>query len=116
MGDGGTEGGAGGGDEFAAGRVAVGGVLGQRLAHNQIDVAGQGRTQFAGGGGHFLHVCPDDCRIDVFGKGNPAGKALVKHAGQRVDVGAAIDWAVLDLLGGNVVDGAHELPSGSESA
>ena len=62
-----------------------------------------------GAAGHFFHVRPDDRGVDVFGEGHPAGQALIQHTSQRVDVGPAIDWAAPDLLGGDVVDGAHEL-------
>ena len=37
-----------------------------------------------------------------------AGEALEEHAAERVDVGAAVDGAALDLLRRHVVDGADE--------
>ena len=103
------QGDAGGIGELAAGLVAVGGVLGQGLSHHLVDVRGQAGPHGAGGGGHLLHVGPDDGGIDVLGEGDPAGQALIQHAPQGVDVGPAIDRFALDLFGGDVVDGAHEL-------
>src|SRR5262249_48363384 len=115
-GGGGAQGAAGRGDELAAGGVPVGRVLGQRLADHLIDLARQGGLQGAGGGRHFFHVRPDDRGVHVLGEGDPAGQALIQHAPQRVDVGAAIDRAALDLLRRDVVDGAHELAGGRQPA
>jgi hypothetical protein len=39
-----------------------------------------------------------------------SGKRLVGDAGKRVDVGAGIDGATRDLLGGDVADGSQHLP------
>src|SRR5439155_8976567 len=83
---------------------------------DRVDAGGQGGLQRAGRGGHFFHVRPDDCGVDVLGEGDPAGQALIQHTAQRVDVRAAIDGAAPDLLGGDVVDGAHELPGGRQPA
>src|SRR5215470_15629280 len=96
---GGAEGAAGGGDELAAGRVPVGRIFGQRLADDLIDLARQGGLQRAGGGRHLLHMRPDHRGIDVLGERHPPGQALIQHTPQRVDVGAAVDRAALDLLG-----------------
>jgi hypothetical protein len=43
-----------------------------------------------------------------------AGEAVEQDAAQGVDVGAAVEGAALDLLGGDVGDGAHELVGGGE--
>ena len=113
-GGGGADSAAGGGDEFAAGRVPVGGVFGQRLADDLIDLPRQCGLQRAGGGGHLLHMRPDDRGVNVLGERDPAGQAFIQHTAQRVDVGAAVDGTALDLLGSDVVDGAHELAGGRQ--
>src|SRR4029453_7015183 len=41
-----------------------------------------------------------------------AGEALVEHAAQRVDVGTGVDGFGADLLGGDVVHRADEVPGG----
>ena len=41
--------------------------------------------------------------------GTCAGQAVEEQAGERVDVGAGVDVAALDLLGRDVVDRPHEL-------
>src|SRR5262249_18924595 len=115
-GGGGAQGAAGRGDELTAGRIPGGRGLGQRLSDHLIDLARQRGLQGAGGGRHLLHVRPYYRRVDVLGEGDPAGQALIQHAPQRVDVGAAIDGAALDLLRRDVVDGAHELAGGRQPA
>ena len=47
--------------------------------------------------------------------GGSPGQALVEHAAERVDVGAAVDRLALDLLRREVVDGAEERPAAGEA-
>ena len=115
-GGGGPDGAASGGDELAAGRVAVGGVLGQRPRDDLIELTRQRRLQRAGGGWHFLHVRPDHRGVHVLGERYPAGHALIQHTPQRIDISPAINRTALDLLRRDVVDGAHELAGGRQPA
>src|SRR5215211_8185764 len=57
-----------------------------------------------------MHVRPDDGDVTIALEGRRAGEQLVEDAPERVDVRAMV-WvrARLDLLGGDVVDGADEL-------
>ncbi len=49
-------------------------------------------------------------------EGARARQALEENAAERVDVGAAVDLAALDLLGRDVVDGADEASVGRQAA
>ncbi len=96
---------AGVGDELAAGRVAVGGVLREGFGEYLLEAGQGGRVVFElgeqGGG------------VGAAAERRLAGEALVEEAAERVDVGAAVDLFAADLLGGDVVGGA-ERAAGAE--
>src|SRR5262245_60947372 len=67
-------------------------------------------------GGGLVDVRPQHGQIGVPAEGHRAGQALVEQAAERVHIGAAVDRLALDLLGGGVVDRAHDLPGEGEVA
>ena len=58
---------------------------------------------------------PDRRHLGVLFERLRADERLVEHAGQRVDVGAAVDGLSLDLLRRDVVDGADKLTRGGQT-
>ena len=57
---------------------------------------------------------PDDRRVQVLLERDPPGQALVQDAAERVLVGLARHRRAPDLLRGDVVDRAQELPRGGQ--
>ncbi len=103
-------------EQLAAGLIAMPRFFGQDPVQHVVDGGRQFRPQRAGGDRQFLDVRQDDGRVQVFGKRNGTGEALVQHAAERVDVGPAIHRLTLDLLRCDIVDRAHQLPRGGEPA
>jgi hypothetical protein len=54
-------------------------------------------------------VGPQQCGVVVPAEGELSGQALVQDAAQGVDVRAVAHRLALDLLGGDIVDGAEEV-------
>ena len=57
-----------------------------------------------------MDVRPQNRNLRVAFERSCGGEALEQHAGERVFVSAPVDRLPLDLLGGDVVERAHELP------
>ena len=88
-------------DQLAAGRVALGGLLGERLGQHLLEPRQDGRR--------LLEVGVERGGVGAAPERRLAGQALVEQAAERVDVGAAVDLLAADLLGGDVVGGAERL-------
>ena len=56
-----------------------------------------------------MHVRPQERDIGRPREGRLAGQALVEDAAQRVDVRALVERVARDLLGSDVLEGAHDL-------
>ena len=67
------------------------------------------------GGGSFRWAKTTESSLSR-SKGRAPAEALEEDAAERVDVGAAVDVAALDLLGRDVVDGADEASVGRQAA
>ena len=99
---------AGCGDQLAAGREAIVRLLRERLLRRPRRSASgrSGRSAVTSGGGSF-RCANTTCELAVALERRRAGQALVEHAAERVDVGARVDGAALDLLGRDVGDRAR---------
>ena len=104
-----TEGGVRCGDELAAGRIPVVGILGQRARDHRVDGTGQLGPDRARWRRRLLDVSPYDRGVDVLDERDAPGEALVEHAAERVDVCPAVHVRVLDLLRRDVVDRPQQL-------
>ena len=87
---------------------AVAGFLGEAVLEDGVE-GREGGVGVGEWGWGFLDVGPDGGDVGVAGEGGDAGEQLVEEAGERVDVGGGGGLAVLDRLGGEVVDGAEQL-------
>ena len=56
----------------------------------------------------------DDSHVAVGVERLPSGEHLVEHGPERKDIGARVDRLALELLGGHVLDGAHDGSHGGE--
>ena len=93
---------------LAGGLVAVVGLLGHRLGDDGVE---RGRAVGAGLGDERGRL--GDVRVHLRHVGGlvvreALGQRLVEDAAERVDVGAGVHRLAADLLGGGVVDAAHE--------
>ena len=103
-------------DQLATARVARRGRLRQRLRDHFVEPGGQLVAPLADRGGASSRWPYITASSGAPPKRRLARQALVEHAAQRVDVGAVVDFAALDLLGGDGVERAHHLPVGGEAA
>ena len=88
--------------ELGAGLVAVVRRLGERFCDHRVGGASRRRRL-------VLEVGVEDGGVVAALERLAAGQALVEQTAERVDVGAAVDRVAADLLGGDVVDRAHQL-------
>ncbi len=100
------------GSEGGARLVAVTGRLGQRPAHDLVDRGRQLGANRLERRGRRRKLGPEDGDTLVPLERRRAGQHLEGAAGQRVQVGAAVDRAALDLLGRHVIQRAEELAGG----
>ena len=96
--------------EVARRRVAVARVLGHRAAHDLAE-------QLGGVGQHREHARRRRVEVGEHRRRGGlarvrdlAGERLVEHAAERVDVGARVDRAFLELLGRGVVERPDHAP------
>jgi hypothetical protein len=73
-----------------------------------VEAGGQRGPHVARARRLLVEVGEEDGELALALERHPPGQRLVEHAGQRVDVGAAIDLLALDLLRRDVGDRAHE--------
>ena len=94
--------------EFATIAVALAGVFFE-AAHNDIaEGGGQTLVEFDGVGRDFVHVLVED-GLQTAAKGDVSDSELVHHHAHGVDIDAVIDFfAVFDLFGGGVLEGAED--------
>ena len=95
-------------DEVGPRGVALRRVLRGRALQDRADLGRQaGRREVHGRRllGQDLH---EDHRDALAREGLAAGEALVEHAAEREEIGAAVDPHALRLLGGHVVGRAHD--------
>ena len=98
--------------ELVAVGLAILSVLGEGACDNGVDRVGQLVVVCPNGGRLGLEVFPEDAHRRAALVRWLTGQAFVQDAAERVDVGAAVDGAAFDLLGGDVVD----VPSSCRSA
>jgi hypothetical protein len=98
--------------------VAPVGLLLQALQADGLHVVGHLGAALAGRGRVALHVGAQDLHGVVVGEGRRAGQQLVEDAAQGVDVGPAVELAVLagGLLRGHVLGRAHGHAAAGERA
>ena len=65
-------------------------------------------------GGRGVQVGVDQGGLVLPGVGDLPGQTLVQHAAEGVGVGPPVQAPALELLGGRVVKGPHELPGGGD--
>ena len=87
--------------QLRAGRVALRGILRERLRDHVLEARRPRRIR--------RQVVEEGGDGRVVGERRPAGQALVEQAAERVRVGAAVDVVALDLLRRDVVDRAGQL-------
>ena len=95
------------GDQRGAGRVAVLGLFGHRLADHRVDRFGQFGSALACARWLLLQVRPGHRQPRAAGERGLAGQTLVEETAERVDIRAAVDRPAFDLLGGEVGGRAH---------
>ena len=95
-----------------AGGLAILRVLGEGACDDGVDRVGQVGVVCPDCGRLGLEVLPEDAHRRAALVRWLTGQAFVQDAAERVDVGAAVDGAAFDLLGGDVVDGAERVAGG----
>ena len=100
--------------ERPAARVAVLRGLGQAPEHDLVHPGGQVGTRTGQRGRGRGQLGPHDGQALIAPEWRGARQHLERRARQRVGVGAAVHRAALDLLGGQVVQGAEHLPGQGE--
>ena len=102
--------------ELAGALEAVLRALGHRPTHDLVE----GRRQVRRGLGEprrgLGQVGLKRGRLVARGEGRPAGEGVEEDAPERVDVGAGVDRAAADLLGGEVGEGAGPAATGRRRA
>ena len=93
--------------ELAAAVVAVAGILGHPPGQDGVDGTRQLGAVRGRERGLLLQVGVDDRQVRAPAVRGRSAQALVEQAGQAVLVRAAVERVAADLLGGDVVDGAH---------
>ena len=114
LGGGGTDLGLHGGDQGGAGRPAVVPGLGHGAGDDGVQGGGEAGNPGGDRGWRFAEVGEDHLDVVHVLERHRAGEAVEQDAAQRVDVGAAVQVAALDLLGGHIRDRAHELVGGGQ--
>ncbi|GAA5020952.1 hypothetical protein GCM10025734_75670 [Kitasatospora paranensis] len=89
--------------------------LGESLDQDGVEGGGQLRALLGDPRRFVVEVGPQLREVVVAPVGRVAGEHLVDHAGEAVDVAPAVDRFAVDLLGGDVVEGADELADGGET-
>ena len=102
--------------QLAAGRVAVVGRLRERSREDVVERRRQLGPHVGEPRRRLVQVREDDRELALAVERPLPGKALVEDAAERVDVGAAVDRAALDLLGRHVVDRADEAALAGQAA
>ena len=95
-------------EKLRAGRVALVGLLRERLLQDCVDRRRQGRSHSGEERRRLVDVGEDDLEVALARERRRAGQALEENAAERVDVGARVDLAGRDLLRGDVRDGSDE--------
>ena len=98
-----------GGHQVGAGLEAPLGRLLERLRDHRVEAAGQLRAAGRQPRRVLGQVRVDHRDVGVARERQLAGQAVVEQAAERVDVGARVDPAALDLLGRDVVDRADHV-------
>ncbi len=93
------------------GRRATSRALGRSVRRSRREL----RASLARHGRWVLELRVDRRDLGVARERHLTGEAAVQHAAQGVDVGAAVDVVVPDLLRRHVVDGADELPGACQA-
>ena len=95
-------------DQLAAGRVPLGGRLRERGREHVVECRGELGPEFGETRRRLVQVSEDHRELALAVERPTPCEALEEDAAERVDVGAAVDVAALDLLGRDVVDRADE--------
>ena len=96
------------GDQLAARAVALVGALRERLGDHAVERLRKLGPQRRDGGRRLAQVSKDDGEVVVARVRSSPREAFEEDASERVDIGAAVDLAPLDLLGGDVAHRAGE--------
>jgi hypothetical protein len=105
-----------GGEEFAAGSVALRGLLRQRRRDDNIERGRQIRSRRAENRRGVEEMRMDDGDVGLLRERRRTGEALVENAAERVHVDSRVERLALDLLGRRVVDRAEEQPRFCQTA
>ena len=103
-------------DQLAAARIALLGLLGQRLCDHLVDRGGQLGAHRRERGRRILDVGVEHLLLPRALERWLAGEALVEEAPERVDVDAMVELLGQDLLRRHVLAGAHEEPGARQRA
>ena len=99
-------------DESAAARLAVRRVLRHRARKHVVDGGGEPGRRSLARGGSSSRCAYTTATSEAPVNGQRAGERLEEEAAERVDVGTSVHLVAADLLGRDVVDGAHQLAVG----
>jgi hypothetical protein len=100
-----ADGGRRGLDEYGGALVSLLLLLGERLPEDGVEVEARGESRRV-----LLHVRPQELRLRGAVERRLPGQALVQDACECVHIRAPVDLLSPDLLGGEVVEGADQLP------
>ena len=103
-------------DELAAGRVPLVRRLRQRGREDGVERLRELGPHLGEARRRLVQVGEDDRQLALALERPRAGEALEEDAAERVDVGAAVDRAALDLLGRDVVDRPDEAAVAGQAA
>lgn len=88
------------------------GITGGGARHQRVELGRETRDDGRGGRDVLVEVLVDDLGGGIPGVRLGAREHLVQHDAARVHIGAGVRGAVLDLLGGEIGDGAQDGPGG----